>query len=73
MTRERGCRMAHHKRKGPKSTRNGCLMCKPHKHQRTGRLKRQRHSVRQKLHGDHRHPLVHQVHLASGPSAESGP
>lgn len=22
------------KRKGPKSTRSGCLMCKPHKHQR---------------------------------------
>jgi hypothetical protein len=25
--------MAHHKRKGPKSTRSGCLWCKPHKHQ----------------------------------------
>ncbi len=25
--------MAHHKRKGPKSTRAGCLLCKPHKHQ----------------------------------------
>lgn len=23
----------NHKRKGPKSTRSGCLMCKPHKHQ----------------------------------------
>ena len=23
----------NHKRKGPKSTRAGCLMCKPHKHQ----------------------------------------
>ncbi len=23
--------MAHHKRKGPKSTRAGCLLCKPHK------------------------------------------
>lgn len=23
-----------HKRKGPKSTRAGCLMCKPHKDQR---------------------------------------
>lgn len=22
-----------HKRKGPKSTRSGCLLCKPHKHQ----------------------------------------
>ncbi|WP_394694381.1 hypothetical protein [Hyphobacterium sp.] len=25
--------MAHHKRKGPKSTRAGCLMCKSHKRQ----------------------------------------
>lgn len=25
--------MPHHKRKGPKSTRAGCLMCKPHKRQ----------------------------------------
>ncbi len=25
--------MAHHKRKGPKSTRAGCLMCKPYKRQ----------------------------------------
>jgi len=24
----------NHKRKGPKSTREGCLMCKPHKDQR---------------------------------------
>jgi hypothetical protein len=24
----------NHKRKGPKSTRAGCLWCKPHKHQR---------------------------------------
>lgn len=23
----------HFKRKGPKSTRAGCLLCKPHKHQ----------------------------------------
>ncbi|WP_156945785.1 hypothetical protein [Hyphomonas johnsonii] len=27
--------MAHHKRKGPKSTRSGCLLCKPHKRQGT--------------------------------------
>ena len=47
-----GFGMAHHKRKKPKSTRSGCLMCKSHKHQRTGRLKRQRHSVQQKLLGD---------------------
>lgn len=26
--------MAHHKRKGPKSRRAGCLHCKPHKHER---------------------------------------
>ena len=25
--------MAHHKRKGPKSVRAGCLLCKPHKRQ----------------------------------------
>ncbi len=25
--------MAHHKRKGPKSSRAGCLLCKPHKRQ----------------------------------------
>lgn len=25
----------HHKRKGPKSTRAGCLLCKPHKRQGT--------------------------------------
>ena len=25
--------MANHKRKGPKSTRTGCLLCKPHKRQ----------------------------------------
>lgn len=26
--------MAHHKRRRPKSTRAGCLCCKPHKDQR---------------------------------------
>ena len=34
--------MAHHKRKGPKSTRAGCLLCKPHKrqgHKRAGRVR----------------------------------
>jgi len=33
----------HHKRHRPKSRRAGCLMCKPHKHQRapkTARSKR---------------------------------
>lgn len=28
----------HHKRKGPKSTRSGCLLCKPHKRQGVRRL-----------------------------------
>ncbi len=28
--------MAHHRRKGPKSTRAGCLLCKPHKRQGAG-------------------------------------
>jgi hypothetical protein len=36
--------MANHKRKGPKSTRAGCLMCKPHKHQAKHR--------RDRTHGD---------------------
>jgi hypothetical protein len=35
--------MAHHKRKGPKSTRAGCMLCKPHKHQAEhGRERRRR-------------------------------
>lgn len=25
--------MAHHKRRRPKSSRSGCILCKPHKHQ----------------------------------------
>ena len=33
--------MSHHKRKGPKSTRSGCLLCKPHKHQGVDAPKRQ--------------------------------
>jgi hypothetical protein len=32
--------MAHHKRKGPKSTRAGCLMCKAHKDQRRKKVPR---------------------------------
>lgn len=36
----------HHKRKGPKSTRAGCLLCKPHKRQG---CKHDRHSVQRKL------------------------
>ncbi len=35
----------HHKRKGPKSTRAGCLMCKPHKRQGAPRKSRMRHSA----------------------------
>ena len=34
--------MAHHKRKGPKSTRAGCMLCKPHKHQSTPKKDRAR-------------------------------
>jgi hypothetical protein len=29
-----------HKRKGPKSTRSGCLLCKPHKRQGVRRVVR---------------------------------
>lgn len=35
----------HHKRKGPKSTRAGCLLCKPHKRQGAKRAERQRVAV----------------------------
>ena len=38
----------HHKRKGPKSTRGGCLLCKPWKHQGSKRTDRMRHSDRRK-------------------------
>ena len=31
----------NHKRKGPKSTRAGCLLCKPQKHQGNDRRTRQ--------------------------------
>lgn len=41
--------MAHHKRRRPKSSRAGCLLCKPHKHQRVGKVARLRHSVRKQL------------------------
>ena len=40
--------MAHHKRKGPKSTRAGCLMCKPHKRQGAKHADRARYSQIQK-------------------------
>jgi hypothetical protein len=48
--------MAHHKRKGPKSTRGGCLLCKPHKHQaerRRGRVRRERCWHEQQVAADH--------------------
>ncbi|MGB7952188.1 MAG: hypothetical protein WCH75_31255 [Candidatus Binatia bacterium] len=32
--------MAHYKRKGPKSTRAGCLLCKPYKRQGSKLLER---------------------------------
>ena len=37
--------MANHKRKGPKSTRSGCLMCKPHKRQGSKLSERQKASA----------------------------
>ncbi|WP_299949530.1 hypothetical protein [Hyphomonas sp. BRH_c22] len=40
--------MAHHKRKGPKSTRSGCLLCKPHKRQGTCAANRHRAGERAK-------------------------
>ena len=38
--------MAHHKRTGPKSTRGGCLLCKPHKRQGSKLSERQPFRVR---------------------------
>lgn len=38
--------MANHKRKGPKSTRAGCLMCKPHKRQGVNAPSRQEQRAR---------------------------
>lgn len=35
----------HHKRKRPKSTRAGCLLCKPHKRQGSCLLHRDKFSV----------------------------
>lgn len=38
-----------HRRKGPKSTRAGCLLCKPHKHQterHRERAKKEREAMR---------------------------
>ena len=43
--------MAHHKRKGPKSTRAGCLLCKPHKRQGAPKTDRQKFSQRRDLAG----------------------
>ena len=37
--------MAHHKRKGPKSTRAGCLLCKPFKRQGAPKKGRQAFSL----------------------------
>ena len=46
--------MAHHKRKGPKSTRSGCLLCKPYKRQGSNLSQRQRHSVNRRMQADAR-------------------
>ena len=40
--------MAHKKRKGPKSTRAGCLLCKPHKRQGASLKQRVAHRDRRK-------------------------
>lgn len=46
--------MAHHKRKGPKSSRAGCLLCKPHKRQGAALNQRERFSAvrRRKIAGE---------------------
>ena len=41
----------HHKRKGPKSTRSGCLLCKPHKRQGARRQDRMKPSQWRKQEG----------------------
>jgi len=41
--------MAHHKRKGPKSTRAGCLLCKPYKRQGFRLPERQRFSQTRRI------------------------
>jgi hypothetical protein len=41
--------VAHHKRKGPKSTRSGCLLCKPQKRQGAPLATRQRFSQTRKI------------------------
>ena len=40
--------MAHHKRKKPKSTRAGCLLCKPHKRQGAPKADRRRFADRRR-------------------------
>jgi len=41
--------MAHHKRKGPKSTRAGCLLCKPQKRQGAPKKTRRKFSELRKV------------------------
>ncbi len=43
--------MAHHKRKGPKSTRAGCLLCKPQKRQGAPEKDRRKFSDLRKIDG----------------------
>jgi len=40
--------MSNHKRKGPKSTRGGCLLCKPYKRQGIDKPTRQEQRGRDK-------------------------
>jgi hypothetical protein len=42
----------NHKRCRPKHQRGGCLMCKPHKDERVGKVQANRPSVRRKLQSD---------------------
>jgi hypothetical protein len=39
----------HHRRKGRKSTRAGCLICKPYKRQGAPKRSRQRHGANRRL------------------------
>ena len=70
----------HHKRKGPKSTRAGCLMCKPHKRQGAPLKDRQRHSAVKGLatmpmmcHGDTPAPFIRGLRLTADHVANAAP
>jgi hypothetical protein len=52
--------MANHKRKGPKSTRSGCLMCKPQKLNANKTARRMRARRLWQRHGDQGLPSRHE-------------